>query len=56
MSSLNSQIRAIAMEMGADAVGFVPISEVSDSEIAVFKNWLSHEKHAGMTYLERYME
>lgn len=56
MSSLNSQIRAIAMEMGAYAVGFVPISEVSDSEIAVFKNWLSHDKHGGMTYLERYIE
>ncbi|CQB88378.1 Epoxyqueuosine reductase [Chlamydia trachomatis] len=56
MSSLNSQIRAIAMEMGVDAVGFVPISKVSDSEIAVFKTWLSQDKHAGMTYLERYIE
>lgn len=44
------------MEMGADAVGFVPISVVSDSEIAVYKKWLSHGNHAGMTYLERYME
>lgn len=56
MSSLNSQIRAIAMEMGADAVGFASISEVSDSEIARYKNWLSHGNHAGMSYLERYME
>lgn len=56
MNLLNSQIRAIAMEMGADAVGFAPISEVSDSEIAVYKKWLSHGNHAGMTYLERYIE
>lgn len=56
MNPLNSQIRAIATEMGVDAVGFVPITKVSDSEIAVYKDWLSHGNHAGMTYLERYME
>ncbi|OFO53447.1 epoxyqueuosine reductase [Porphyromonas sp. HMSC077F02] len=56
MNPLNSQIRAIATEMGVDAVGFVPITMVSDSEIAVYKDWLSHGNHAGMTYLERYME
>ena len=44
------------MEMGADAVGFAPIAQVADSEIARYKNWLSHGNHAGMSYLERYME
>lgn len=56
MKSLNSQIRTIAMEMGVDAVGFAPIAQVADSEIARYKNWLSHGNHAGMSYLERYME
>ena len=55
-SQINSQIRTIAMEMGADAVGFAPIAQVADSEIAKYKNWLSHGNHAGMSYLERYME
>ena len=44
------------MEMGVDAVGFAPIAQVADSEIARYKNWLSHGNHAGMSYLERYME
>ena len=55
-SQINSQIRTIAMEMGADAVGFAPIAQVADSEIARYKNWLSHGNHASMSYLERYME
>ncbi|RJF73298.1 tRNA epoxyqueuosine(34) reductase QueG [Deinococcus cavernae] len=50
--SARQHLEALALELGADVVGWSPVS-VPPEAAAQYTQWLSAGKHAGMAYLER---
>lgn len=46
-----NRIREKALELGWDDVGITP-AVISDENIAAYKEWLSRNHHAGLTYME----